>query len=86
MSGKRQRRPANMGFKTWELGTYVERYNRTVRHEWLGQYIFETIEEAQDHATRWLDIQQRAAQHGHWRHHTRNETENSGLKSSFKTH
>ncbi|MEP2319937.1 MAG: integrase core domain-containing protein, partial [Lentilitoribacter sp.] len=28
--------------------------NRTVRHEWLGQYIFETIEEAQDQATRWL--------------------------------
>ena len=33
---------------------YVERYNRTVRHEWLGQYIFQTIEEAQDYATRWL--------------------------------
>ncbi len=23
-------------------------------HEWLGQYIFETIEEAQDQATEWL--------------------------------
>ena len=22
--------------------------------EWLGQYIFETIEEAQEHATKWL--------------------------------
>ncbi|MBU2865736.1 integrase core domain-containing protein, partial [Pacificibacter marinus] len=29
-------------------------YNRTVRGEWLGQYIFETIEEAQDQATEWL--------------------------------
>ncbi len=37
-----------------QQNAYVERYNRTVRHEWLGQYIFETIEEAQDHATRWL--------------------------------
>mgnify|MGYP001627480168 CR=1 FL=1 len=31
----------------------IERYNRTVRHEGLGQYIIETIEEAQDHATQW---------------------------------
>jgi transposase InsO family protein len=29
-------------------------YNRTVRHEWLDQYIIESIEEAQDQATRWL--------------------------------
>ena len=33
---------------------YIERYNRTVRCEWLGQYIFEAIEEAQDQATEWL--------------------------------
>jgi len=32
----------------------IERYNRTVRHEWLDQYIMESIEEAQDHATQWL--------------------------------
>ena len=32
----------------------IERYNRTVRGEWLSQYIFETIEEAQDQATEWL--------------------------------
>jgi len=30
---------------------YVERYNRTVLHEWLDLYIFETIEEAQEIAT-----------------------------------
>jgi len=28
--------------------------HRTVRHEWLDQYIIESIEEAQDHATQWL--------------------------------
>jgi putative transposase len=33
---------------------YVGRYNRTVRHEWLGQYIFETISEVQDYTTKWL--------------------------------
>lgn len=37
-----------------QQNAYVERYNRTVRQEWLGQYIFETIEEVRDHATRWL--------------------------------
>ena len=30
------------------------RYNRTVRHEWLDLYVFETIEEAQEIATDWL--------------------------------
>ncbi len=30
---------------------YIERYKRTVRAEWLRQYIFETIAEAQDQAT-----------------------------------
>jgi len=34
--------------------TRRERYNRTVRHEWLDQNIFETIQEAQEQATRWL--------------------------------
>ena len=29
----------------------VERYNRTVRHEWLDQYMFATIKEVQDYAT-----------------------------------
>ena len=33
---------------------YVERYNRTVRTERLGRYHFNSIEEVQDHATRWL--------------------------------
>ena len=37
-----------------QQNAYVERYNRTVRTEWLGRYLFNTIEEVQDHATRWL--------------------------------
>ena len=36
------------------MNAYIERYNRTVRHEWLDQYIIESIEEAQDFATQWL--------------------------------
>jgi putative transposase len=37
-----------------QKNVYIERYNRTVRREWLDQYIIEASEEAQDHATQWL--------------------------------
>jgi hypothetical protein len=37
-----------------QQNVYVERYNRTVRPEWLDQYIIESIEEAVDQATQWL--------------------------------
>lgn len=33
---------------------YIERYNRTVRYDWLNQYLFESLEEIQDFATKWL--------------------------------
>ena len=37
-----------------QQNAYIERYNRTVRHEWLGQYNFATITEVQNFATSWL--------------------------------
>jgi putative transposase len=37
-----------------QQNAYIERYNRTVRHEWLDQYIIKSIEEAQHFATQWL--------------------------------
>ncbi|WP_156178101.1 IS3 family transposase [Puniceibacterium sp. IMCC21224] len=37
-----------------QQNAYIERYNRTVRNEWLDQHIIENIEEAQDFATQWL--------------------------------
>lgn len=37
-----------------QQNAYVERYNRTVRNEWLGINIFNSIEEVQNHATKWL--------------------------------
>jgi len=37
-----------------QQNAYVERYNRTVRYDWLNQYLFENIEEVQDYATKWL--------------------------------
>lgn len=37
-----------------QQNAYIERYNRTVRHEWLDMNEFHTIEEAQNTATQWL--------------------------------
>jgi putative transposase len=37
-----------------QQNTYIERFNRTVRYDWLGQWHFGSIEEVQDSATRWL--------------------------------
>jgi putative transposase len=39
---------------TPQQNAYVERYNRTVRYDWLNQYLFESIEDVQDYATKWL--------------------------------
>lgn len=37
-----------------QQNAYVERYNHTVRNEWLDQYIIKSIEEAQQSAMQWL--------------------------------
>ena len=37
-----------------QQNAYVERYNRTVRYDWLNQFLFSSIEEVQVHATQWL--------------------------------
>ena len=33
---------------------YIERFNRTARHEWLDLNLFESVEQAQSLATKWL--------------------------------
>ena len=37
-----------------QQNAYIERYNRTVRYDWLAQYLFDSVEEVQDFATHWL--------------------------------
>jgi|GEM_PF-2685083 len=37
-----------------QKNAYVERFNRTLRYDWLNQYIFETIEDVQHAAIEWL--------------------------------
>jgi putative transposase len=37
-----------------QQNAHIERYNRTVRYDWLGQYLFASIHEVQNFATCWL--------------------------------
>lgn len=37
-----------------QQNAYIERFNRTVRYDWLNQDIFTKIEEVQDKSTKWL--------------------------------
>jgi putative transposase len=37
-----------------QQNAYIERFNRTVRYDWLQQEIFDSIEEVQEKATTWL--------------------------------
>ena len=37
-----------------QQNAYIERFNRTVRYDWLSHYIYYDIEELQNKATKWL--------------------------------
>jgi putative transposase len=37
-----------------QQNAYVERFNRTVRYEWLSQYYRDNLDEVQNHATQWI--------------------------------
>ena len=37
-----------------QQNAYIERYNRTVRYDWLSYYLFESIEDVQNDATDWM--------------------------------
>lgn len=37
-----------------QQNAYIERYNRTVRYDWLAQYLFDSIKAVQDFGTQWL--------------------------------
>ena len=37
-----------------QQNAYVERYNRTVRYDWLARIMFSDISEVQEYATKWL--------------------------------
>ena len=37
-----------------QQNAYVERYNRTVRYDWLAHHLFDSVDEVQQFATDWL--------------------------------
>jgi putative transposase len=37
-----------------QQNAYIERHNRTIRYSWVSKHLFETLEEVQAYATRWL--------------------------------
>jgi len=37
-----------------QQNAYIERFNRTVRYDWLAQQLLDSIDEVQDQATRWM--------------------------------
>lgn len=37
-----------------QQNAYIERYNRTVRYDWLNQYEFDSLSDMQDFSTKWL--------------------------------
>lgn len=55
--------PANRVVRTFEQliewkgkpqqNAYIERYNRTVRYDWLGQHLFTSLDKLQNYATGW---------------------------------
>lgn len=49
-----------------QQNAYIERYNRTARYGWVSKHLFETLEEVQDYATKWLWF------YNHERPHTAN--------------
>lgn len=36
-----------------QKNAWIERYNRKVRYDWVGQYLFTSLDELQGYATRW---------------------------------
>ncbi|REG77472.1 putative transposase [Marinomonas pollencensis] len=37
-----------------QQNAYIERYNRTARYGWVSKHLFETLEEVENYATKWL--------------------------------
>lgn len=37
-----------------QQNAYVERFNRTVRYDWLAQHLFDSLEQIQERATDWM--------------------------------
>lgn len=37
-----------------QQNAYIERHNRTIRYSWVSKFLFDSLEEVQEYATKWL--------------------------------
>ena len=37
-----------------QQNAYIERFNKTMRYSWVSKHLFNSIEEVQDYATKWI--------------------------------
>jgi putative transposase len=65
---------------------YVERYNRTVRYDWLNRYLFNDIYEVQEFATKWLWAYNNTRPNGHRWHNAKAKTSSGSLVSTSNPH
>lgn len=61
INGRLRTRPEKRGIRLEHIqpskpqqNAYIEPHNQTVRYDWLGQFLFNSIDEVQDFATLWL--------------------------------
>jgi transposase InsO family protein len=70
-----------------QQNSYIERYNRTVRYDWLAHHLFDSIEEVQDFANRRLwTYKSQPTEHCHWQHHPETETRTRRPASTSEPH
>jgi len=68
-----------------QQNAYIERYNRTVRYDWLAHHLFDSVSDIQDFATRWLRTynHERPNMYGLGRHYTNSKNGPGRLASTF---
>lgn len=70
-----------------QQNAYVERFNRTVRYEWLAQYCFDVISEVSRlRNTMDLELQSRTPKHGLGRNYTKTAAGHGCVTSTSHSH
>lgn len=68
-----------------QQNAYIERFNRTVRYDWLGHYLFESLNELQEFATNWLWVyNHELTQYGAGRLHAETALGTGRMTSTFE--
>ncbi|NVE21868.1 transposase [Burkholderia glumae] len=65
-----------------QQNAYVERFNRTVRYEWLSQYYWDDVANMQHFATEWMWQYNHGPSHGPWRRDAETAAHGRGIVST----